>query len=329
MYICIAILLPPMMSYQLNRLALSIITFLICANCPAQPSKPIDSSLQVPDMVEVIPHADTGASANVLIDTAASLTDSLSHNIVISTDYWSQDRVNPYPRKVVNPPFRLLFEQDTYTPPISKDMVITSRFGKRWSGPHRGIDIDLVSGDSVLAMLPGKVRFVGYSRGHGRTIVVRHAHDIETVYAHLSEYSVAVNDEVKEGVLIGRGGRTGNARGSHLHLEVRYKGVCVHPEYVFNFEKGNKIRANEIWVTNGWKNPINHSSYKKSDIDVLTNREKAIAHQANEAIYHRVQRGDTLGHIAILYDIPLKELCSINRIKPTSILRIGKRLQVR
>jgi len=71
--------------------------------------------------------------------------------------------------------------------------------------------------------LLGKVRFVGYSRGHGKTVVVRHANDVETVYAHLSAYTVKTNDVIKEGQIIGFGGNTGNSRGSHLHLEVRYE----------------------------------------------------------------------------------------------------------
>ena len=36
-------------------------------------------------------------------------------------------------------------------------------------------------------------------------------------------YGVKANDTVRKGQYIGKGGRTGNARGSHLHLVVNYK----------------------------------------------------------------------------------------------------------
>ena len=76
--------------------------------------------------------------------------------------------------------------------------------------------LTLVTGDFVRSVLPGKVRFVGYSRGHGKTVVIRHANEIETVYAHLSAYTVKENDKITEGQILGFGGNTGNSRGSHL-----------------------------------------------------------------------------------------------------------------
>ena len=243
-------------------------------------------------------------------------------------DYWDCDRINPYKDVVLQTPFKINFDQSTFTSPVDHDIVVTSRFGRRWSGPHRGIDIDLVTGDFVRSVLPGKVRFVGYSRGHGKTVVIRHANEIETVYAHLSAYTVKVNDKITEGQIIGLGGNTGNSRGSHLHLEVRYKGVCIHPEYVFDFEN-ETIVGEELWVTNGWKSPRLHSSYRKSKVEGLGTEEEAIAFQAQEPKYHRVKRGDTLSAIARSYSLRLSEICSLNSISKSSILRIGQMIQIR
>jgi len=246
-----------------------------------------------------------------------------------SHDYWQCDRINPYKDVVLPTPFKISFDQATFTHPVDDKIVITSRFGRRRRGPHRGLDIDLVTGDFVRSVLPGKVRFVGYSRGHGKTIVVRHANDVETVYAHLSAYTTKINDTVTEGQIIGFGGNTGNSRGSHLHLEVRYKGVCIHPEYVFNFDGSKAIRNTELWVTNGWKSPRLHSSYKESKFEVLDSEEKAIAYQNAEPKYHRVRKGDTLSQIARSYSLGLRELCRINSISRNSILKIGQMIQVR
>ena len=247
---------------------------------------------------------------------------------IITQDYWLHDKVNPYKDVVLPTPFMVEFEQDSFTMPIDGKVVVTSRFGRRRRGPHRGIDIDLVTGDFVRTVLPGKVRFVGYSRGHGKTIVVRHANEIETVYAHLSAYNVRVNDEVIEGQIIGRGGNTGNSRGSHLHLEVRYKGTCIHPEYVFDFDN-ETIRGKQLWVSNGYKNPKSHSSYRKSKITCLHTHDEAIAYQEREPKYYRVRRGDTLSQIARKHNLYLKELCTMNGISTRKVLQIGKLLRIR
>ncbi|MDF1697923.1 MAG: M23 family metallopeptidase [Saprospiraceae bacterium] len=256
-------------------------------------------------------------------------SDMKSHADHTHHDYWDCERINPYKDVVLPTPFNISFDQTTFTPPVDHDMVITSRFGRRRRGPHRGIDIDLVTGDFVRSILPGKVRFVGYSRGHGKTVVVRHANEIETVYAHLSAYTVRVNDKLTEGQIIGFGGNTGNSRGSHLHLEVRYKGVCIHPEYVFNFDGSNTIVGEDLWVTNGWKSPRLHSSYRKSKVKGLTTEDEAVAFQANEPKYHKVKRGDTLSEIARSYSLRLSEICSLNSISRSSILRIGQMIQIR
>ncbi|MEE9439516.1 MAG: M23 family metallopeptidase [Saprospiraceae bacterium] len=248
---------------------------------------------------------------------------------IAEDDYWSQSSVNPYKDVEVPSPFVLLFDQNTFTPPIDKKMVITSRFGRRRRGPHRGLDIDLVTGDFVRTVLPGKVRFVGYSRGHGKTVVIRHANNVETLYAHLSGYSVKVGMVIEEGAIIGLGGNTGNSRGSHLHLEVRYMGVCVHPEYVFNLDGSNTIRGRELWVSNTWKNPRSHNSYRQSKIEPLCTEHHAIAYEANAPKYYKIRKGDTLSAIARKHNLYLREICSMNSIARSSTLAIGRLLRIR
>ena len=245
------------------------------------------------------------------------------------TDRWETDKVNPYRDVTLPSPFKIEFDQTSFTHPLDREVVVTSRFGRRRRGLHRGFDLDLITGDSVRAMMPGKVRFVGYSRGHGKTVIVRHANEIETLYAHLSGYNVKVNDIINEGEVIAFGGNTGRSTGSHLHLEVRYKGVCIHPEYVFNFDGSNTIRGKELWVTNMWKSPRVHSAYRQSKLVSLHTKEQAIAAQNAEPKYHRVRKGDTLSHIAQKYHVGLKKICSLNSISTTSILRIGQTIQVR
>ena len=243
--------------------------------------------------------------------------------------YWDSEKVNPYVDVELPTPFKIEFDQSTFTHPIDGYIKITSRFGRRRRGPHRGLDIDLVTGDQVRSVLPGKVRFVGYSSGHGKTVVVRHANGVETVYAHLSAYKVKPNDVITEGQVIGLGGNTGNSRGSHLHLEVRYKGVCIHPEYVFNFDGSQTIRGTELWVNKTWKSPRSHSSYRPSECTPLHSLEAAIAAEKAAPRFHRVRRGDTLSHIAERYHLRTSEICRLNGISKTTTLRIGQTLRIR
>lgn len=245
------------------------------------------------------------------------------------TDHWECDKVNPYRDVVLPTPFKIEFDQSTFTHPVDNDIVVTSRFGRRRRRPHRGLDLDLVTGDVVRSVLSGKVRFVGYSRGHGKTVIIRHANEVETVYAHLSEYAVNVNDIIDEGQIIGMGGNTGRSTGSHLHLEVRYKGVCIHPEYVFNFDGSQSIRGSELWVSNGWRSPKSHSAYRKSKVIPLLTEEDAIAAQKAEPRFHRVRSGETLSHIAQRYHLRLREIYNLNAISKNSILSIGQIIKIR
>lgn len=254
---------------------------------------------------------------------------SINLAITESLEYWDTLKVNPFPKIKLKEPFEISFNDLDYAPPVDGKMVITSHFGRRRRGPHRGIDIDLVTGDEVKTILPGKVRFVGYSRGHGRTVIVRHENDIETLYAHLSSYDVKTNDIVEKGQVLGKGGISGNARGSHLHMEMRHRGITMNPEYLLNFKGENTIRGNTLWVTKGIVNPDNHSSYQESKMDVLSTKELALEGQKNERRIHVVRKGDTLWAIARKNGMRVQDIVNMNkRISSRSTLRIGQHLVI-
>ena len=261
------------------------------------------------------------------LTSAEADTDS-SSLAVVSLDFWDTLKVNPYKDIALSRPFAINFDDLDYVSPIEGKIVITSRFGRRRRGPHRCIDIDLVTGDNVRSILAGKVRFVGYSSGHGKTVVVRHANEIETVYAHLSEYEVSTNDVIEKGQVLGKGGATGNARGSHLHMEIRYKGICIHPESILDLYEEPLIRGEELWITNGMINPLNHSSYRRSLFEPLESEEEAIVYQKNERKVYVVRKGDTLSEIAYKNNMRVKDIISMNKVRYNSTLRIGQHLVI-
>jgi murein DD-endopeptidase MepM/ murein hydrolase activator NlpD len=108
--------------------------------------------------------------------------------------------------------------------------LITAPFGRRGKEDrHEGIDIDGQTGDPIRAAASGTVVFAGTHGDYGRTVVIDHGDGLRTVYAHASLLKVQEGDPVRVGETIAEVGRSGNARGSHLHFEVRRDGRPVNP----------------------------------------------------------------------------------------------------
>ncbi|MGB3608620.1 peptidoglycan DD-metalloendopeptidase family protein [Psychroserpens sp.] len=244
----------------------------------------------------------------------------------IKAEYWDHTTYNPFKGVEVTFPLKLKFTDSNYYSPIDRNKVVTSRFGWRRGRAHRGIDIDLITGDSLFAMFDGIVRMSRYTRGHGKTVVVRHYNGLETVYAHLSAYGVKENDSIVRGQYLGKGGVSGNARGSHLHLVVNYKGVSINPEYLFEFNDQNTIRAKELWVTKAWTHPLVHNSRQQSKVNVLLSEEDAIASLIKQSSVYIVKAGDTLSRISRRNNVSIPALCETNAINKTAVLRVGQKL---
>jgi murein DD-endopeptidase MepM/ murein hydrolase activator NlpD len=58
-------------------------------------------------------------------------------------------------------------------------------------------------------------------RGYGNLIVLKHAGDLLTAYAHNSVLLVSQGQSVRAGDRIALVGQSGHATGPHLHFEVR------------------------------------------------------------------------------------------------------------
>lgn len=106
---------------------------------------------------------------------------------------------------------------------------ITSKYGRRWGGFHRGIDIANNIGTNIYASGNGKVIESGYGYSYGNYILVQHKHGFETRYAHLSKRYVEVGESVEQGQKIGAMGNTGTSYGSHLHYEIYYNNYLINP----------------------------------------------------------------------------------------------------
>lgn len=101
--------------------------------------------------------------------------------------------------------------------------------GKKYSGPHKGIDIANKLKTNIYASRKGIVKFVGYKTGYGRVVYINHGDGYESRYAHLLSYKVKKGQWVEQGQIIGKLGNTGRSTGPHVHFEIRYKKTAKNP----------------------------------------------------------------------------------------------------
>ncbi len=194
---------------------------------------------------------------------------------------------------------------------------VTSRFGPRRYRYHYGTDINLNTGDTVVAAFSGKVRMATYHYGYGRMIVIRHYNGLETVYGHFSKILVDTNQYVRAGDPIGLGGNTGRSYGSHLHFETRYLGVPFNPELLVDFEEGRLINDTLILTAASFKH-IGSSSHNAVASSSTTHPK-----------YHKIRQGENLSVIAKRHGTTVSKLCQLNNISRASTLQIGRTLRIR
>lgn len=226
---------------------------------------------------------------------------------------WTSERINPYGVKIEALPDSVTIDCRDFCYPTASRHV-TSRFGTRGTRFHYGIDLGIKYGDTIRASFSGRVRMVHYDRrGYGRYVVIRHDNGLETLSGHMSRTLVHENDSVTAGQPIGLGGNTGRSTGPHLHYEMRFLGNAFNPTKLIDFENATLIEGKEKYLLT-----VADTYSHKPQLDELA-----------RAAYHRVRSGDTLSGIARRYGTSVRRLCALNKIKETSIIRIGQSIRYR
>jgi murein DD-endopeptidase MepM/ murein hydrolase activator NlpD len=191
---------------------------------------------------------------------------------------------------------------------VPKQGAVTSGFGHRHlfgRSFHKGFDIDLETGDQVVAAMTGKVRIARYNSGYGNFVVIAHNDGLETLYGHLSELWVKEGQDIESGQVIGLGGSTGQSTGAHLHFEIRIFGEQVDPARVLDPHTLLPL-ADEFKVDMSW-------------FDHLLNGEEH---------FHTVSVGQTIDQICALYEMDKEHLLEINNLKADAELPEGTRIML-
>ena len=94
---------------------------------------------------------------------------------------------------------------------------------------HRGVDIVVPTGTTVLAAMDGTVTTATYDASYGNYVVIEDSNGYCTKYAHMDTLNVSAGQTVTHGTTIGTTGNTGSSTGSHLHIECLYNGEYYNP----------------------------------------------------------------------------------------------------
>lgn len=203
---------------------------------------------------------------------------------------------------------------------------LTSRFGYRpsFGRMHKGVDISLHIGDTIVAAMDGTVERVSVDpKGYGLFVCIRHPNGMETRYAHLSRSLVSPGMNVSVGEPIALGGNTGNSTGPHLHFETRVNGTALDPTTMFDFSNPNNVMRTRRSLADLDDMAANRFSPQNY------NPASATAPLAPKRKTYVVKTGDTVASVAHKNGISILSLCRLNMLSTNDILQPGRMLKIR
>lgn len=243
----------------------------------------------------------------------------------IFNEYWDTVSVHSYrslPDSVLHLPVTLALVDSASLFSMPCDSYLGSLYGFRRRRMHAGVDMPYPKGTPVRAAFDGQVRYASYnSGGYGFLVVIRHLNGLETYYGHLSRFKCNVGDWVRAGDVIAYGGSSGRSSGPHLHFETRYLSQPFDPCWIIDFD--NKQLRDSCFCLR--KEHLNRGAAYRHSLKTG----KVVAPVEPAETWHTVRSGDSLSRIATKYHTSVREICRLNGIRETTILKIGKRLRIR
>lgn len=101
---------------------------------------------------------------------------------------------------------------------------------------NSGVDYVYKDVFDVVSCLNGTVLNVEKTELMGYVVEIKYDNDIILSYQSLSEVNVQKDDQIYQGQLLGKSGKSviGNELGNHLHLEMYYDGQIINPEEYYD-----------------------------------------------------------------------------------------------
>lgn len=258
----------------------------------------------------------------------------IAKDSTIFEKYWDTTTLFPYkdldmssmPKSVV---IDLVDSLTAYHCPHQGAVHPHGKYGPRRRRQHQGVDLPLKMGEPVYAAFCGRVRISQYNNGgYGNLVIIRHDNGLETYYGHLSERMVQPGQWVEAGQIVGLGGSTGRSTGPHLHFETRYYGQSFDPERLIDFKNGTLSRETFL-LKKSFFSIYSNAGQDFEDEIANEEQDKKEAAEKEAMKYYKIRSGDTLGAIARRHGTTVSNICRLNGIKSTTILRIGRSLRVR
>jgi lipoprotein NlpD len=123
---------------------------------------------------------------------------------------------------------KIKFDKDRFIWPVKGK--VRAKFGIQPNGMYyNGIKIAAKEGALVVAAASGIVIFSAPLRDYGETIIIKHEDNYATVYTHLNNRIVKVDDPVKKGSQIAILGKSQKKGEVLLSFEIRYKNKARNP----------------------------------------------------------------------------------------------------
>ncbi len=132
--------------------------------------------------------------------------------------------------------------EPTDFPKLKRNMIwpaegyVISHFGRhkhpKWKTitENIGIDIKAKFGQDVRAVANGIVTAITWQRGRGNIVIINHLGGYFSVYTHLSQIIVQIDQKIQIGQVIGNVGDTGSLQGPMLHFEIWKGNRALDPE---------------------------------------------------------------------------------------------------
>jgi len=216
-------------------------------------------------------------------------------------------------------------------------------------GHHQGLDIVAPTGTTIKAAWYGIVIYASERKGYGKTVQIVHPGGWVTLYAHCSALKVKPGMKVKTGQKIALVGSTGISRGPHLHWELRVKGVITdpspfinpsipHPPHVgpmpwqgYTVKKGDTPAAIAKKKGVGLEELLSLNQIKESS-PLQAGWKIALPIKVKGKAFTKdmyvVQKGDSLGSIAVLYDVKIADLMALNSISDPDKVSPGQKIKL-